>query len=121
MARRSSPFRVELADERIRWFKRGFFRRWKQLAELPVAEIRRIDVEVVDALTYDSVFLAFTGSERTIRVEEDDEGFDALAAWMDGQYELLDPDWRETVDAYICANPLKGMCATLWLAAGTEV
>ena len=120
MGRRASPFRVELADERIRWFKRGFFRRWKPLAELPVAEIRQIDVEVVDALTYDSVFLAFTGSERTIRVEEDDEGFDALAAWMDGQYELLDPDWRETVDAYICANPLKGMCATLWLAAGTK-
>lgn len=121
MARRSSPFRLELSDERIKKFKRGFFRRWKQIAELPVAEIRRIDVEVVDAHTDDSVFLAFTGSERTIRVEEDDEGFDVLAAWMDGQYDLLDPEWRETVDAYICANPLKGMFATLWLDEGTEV
>jgi len=121
VARRSSPFRVELSDERIKRFRRGFFRRWKQIAELPVAEIRRIDVDVVDALTSDSVFLAFTGSELTIRVEEDDEGFDALAAWMEDQYELFDPEWRETVDAYICANPLKGMFATLWLAEGTEV
>lgn len=121
MTRRSPPFRVELSDERIKRFKRGFFRRWKQIAELPVAEIRRIDVEVVDAFTYDAVFLAFTGPELTIQVEEDDEGFDALAAWMEDRYELLDPDWREAVTEYICANPLTGMCATLWLAAGTEV
>jgi hypothetical protein len=114
MAKSRASHRVDVIDDVIRLYRRGWFGRWRCVQRLAQADVRRIELRIIPSLVWDQVFIVFSHDAAQLSMEEDDEGFNTVADWMSERFTLLDPDWRQSAHDFITENPLTGTDILLW-------